>query len=76
MHFKPLMFPDEKCLLPPTLTSIVISKLNNLESLSTELQNLTSLEGLEVHDCPKLHEECLQNLENFVPETVNFYNNA
>ncbi|GKV12640.1 hypothetical protein SLEP1_g23762 [Rubroshorea leprosula] len=48
--------PDDKCLLPPTLTSIVISKLNNMESLSTELQNLTSLEGLEVSDCPKLHE--------------------
>ncbi|GLT32446.1 hypothetical protein SLA2020_071140 [Shorea laevis] len=49
-------FPDEKCLLPTTLTSIVISRLNSLESLSTELQNLTSLEELEVSDCPKLRE--------------------
>ncbi|GLT84223.1 hypothetical protein SLE2022_024680 [Rubroshorea leprosula] len=49
-------FPDEKCLLPTTLTSIVISRLNSLESLSTELQNLTSLEELEVSDCPKLQE--------------------
>ncbi|GKV12654.1 hypothetical protein SLEP1_g23777 [Rubroshorea leprosula] len=37
-------FPDEKCLLPTTLTSIVISRLNSLGSLSTELYNLTSLE--------------------------------
>ncbi|GKV12650.1 hypothetical protein SLEP1_g23773 [Rubroshorea leprosula] len=49
-------FPDEKCLLPTTLSSIVISRLNSLESLSTELQNLTSLEELEVSDCPKLRE--------------------
>ncbi|GLT43742.1 hypothetical protein SLA2020_176730 [Shorea laevis] len=49
-------FPDEKCLLPTTLTSIVISRLNSLVSLSTELQNLTSLEELEVSDCPKLQE--------------------
>ncbi|GKV12634.1 hypothetical protein SLEP1_g23756 [Rubroshorea leprosula] len=49
-------FPDEKCLLPTTLTSIVISRLNSLESLSTELQNLTSLEELEVSNCPKLRE--------------------
>ncbi|GKV12646.1 hypothetical protein SLEP1_g23769 [Rubroshorea leprosula] len=49
-------FPDEKCLLPTSLTSIVISRLNSLESLSTELQNLSSLEELEVSDCPKLRE--------------------
>ncbi|GKV12649.1 hypothetical protein SLEP1_g23772 [Rubroshorea leprosula] len=49
-------FPDEKCLLPTTLTSILISGLNSLESLSAELLNLTSLEELEVKDCPKLRE--------------------
>ncbi|PPD75025.1 hypothetical protein GOBAR_DD28052 [Gossypium barbadense] len=47
-------FPDEKCLLPTTLVSIYIAKLNNLESLSIGLLNLPSLEELEVVDCPKL----------------------
>ncbi|KHG24702.1 hypothetical protein F383_04462 [Gossypium arboreum] len=47
-------FPDEKCLLPTTLVSIYVAKLNNLESLSIGLLNLPSLEELEVVDCPKL----------------------
>ncbi|GKV46736.1 hypothetical protein SLEP1_g53711 [Rubroshorea leprosula] len=47
-------FPDENCLLPTSLSLIVIARLNNLESLSSALQNLTSLEELEVVDCPKL----------------------
>ncbi|XP_039030974.1 putative disease resistance RPP13-like protein 1 [Hibiscus syriacus] len=47
-------FPDEDCLLPTTLVSIYITKLHNLESLSKELRNLSSLEELEVVNCPKL----------------------
>ncbi|GKU88523.1 hypothetical protein SLEP1_g2775 [Rubroshorea leprosula] len=47
-------FPDENCLLPMSLTFVSIARLNNLESLSSALQNLTSLEELEVVDCPKL----------------------
>ncbi|GLT43045.1 hypothetical protein SLA2020_170190 [Shorea laevis] len=47
-------FPDENCLLPRSLTSIFIGRLNNLVSLSSGLQNLTSLEDLEVYKCPKL----------------------
>ncbi|OMP00821.1 NB-ARC domain-containing protein [Corchorus olitorius] len=47
-------FPDEKCLLPTTLVSIYISKLNNLRSLSLGICNLTSLEELEIAKCPKL----------------------
>ncbi|GKU88574.1 hypothetical protein SLEP1_g2824 [Rubroshorea leprosula] len=47
-------FPDENCLLPTSLSLIFIARLNNLESLSSALQNLTSLEELEVVDCPNL----------------------
>ncbi|OMP11184.1 Disease resistance protein [Corchorus capsularis] len=47
-------FPDDKCLLPTTLVSIYISKLNNLRSLSLGICNLTSLEELEIVECPKL----------------------
>ncbi|GLT39629.1 hypothetical protein SLA2020_138110 [Shorea laevis] len=47
-------FPDENCLLPMGLTLIFIARLDNLVSLSVGLQNLTSLEELEVVDCPKL----------------------
>ncbi|KAF2293717.1 hypothetical protein GH714_004289 [Hevea brasiliensis] len=47
-------FPNEKCLLPPSLMSIYIGGLPNLESLSMQLQSLTSIEELEIVDCPKL----------------------
>ncbi|KAF9665686.1 hypothetical protein SADUNF_Sadunf16G0149200 [Salix dunnii] len=47
-------FPDEKCLLPTTLTSIRIGRLPNLESLSMQLRSLAFLEELEIVDCPKL----------------------
>ncbi|KAB5520468.1 hypothetical protein DKX38_024787 [Salix brachista] len=47
-------FPDEKCLLPTTLTSIWIARLPNLESLSMQLRSLAFLEELEIADCPKL----------------------
>ncbi|GLT39630.1 hypothetical protein SLA2020_138120 [Shorea laevis] len=46
-------FP-ENCSLPTSLSLIFVARLNNLESLSSALQNLTSLEELEVVDCPKL----------------------
>ncbi|GMI75785.1 hypothetical protein like AT3G14470 [Hibiscus trionum] len=49
-----ISFPDEKCLLPTTLVSIYIAKLQNLESLTKGIQNLPSLEELEVAECPKL----------------------
>lgn len=48
-----ISFPHE-CLLPPTLVSIYIASLNNLESVTASLQNLLSLEELEVAGCPKL----------------------
>ena len=50
-------FVDHECLplLPRTLTYLSISKFQNLESLSSiGLQNLTSLEILEIYSCPKL----------------------
>ncbi|EOX96605.1 LRR and NB-ARC domains-containing disease resistance protein, putative [Theobroma cacao] len=47
-------FPDKNCLLPTTLVSLFIARLDNLEFLSTGLQNLTSLEDFEVAQCPKL----------------------
>nr|TKR58950.1 putative disease resistance RPP13-like protein 1 [Populus alba] len=47
-------FPDEKCLLPTSLTSVWIGRLPNLESLSMQLQSLANLEELEIVDCPKL----------------------
>ncbi|KAJ9174562.1 hypothetical protein P3X46_013197 [Hevea brasiliensis] len=47
-------FPNEKFLLPPSLMSIYIGGLPNLESLSMQLQSLTSIEELEIVDCPKL----------------------
>uniref|UniRef100_A0A6N2MHK5 Rx N-terminal domain-containing protein n=1 Tax=Salix viminalis TaxID=40686 RepID=A0A6N2MHK5_SALVM len=47
-------FPDEKCLLPTTLTSIWIARLPKLESLSMQLRSLAFLEELEIADCPKL----------------------
>ncbi|TYI15154.1 hypothetical protein ES332_A08G167600v1 [Gossypium tomentosum] len=46
-------FPHE-CLLLPTLVSIYMASLNNLKSLTVSLQNLLSLEELEVVECPKL----------------------
>uniref|UniRef100_A0A6N2MJA8 Disease resistance RPP13-like protein 1 n=1 Tax=Salix viminalis TaxID=40686 RepID=A0A6N2MJA8_SALVM len=55
-------FPDEKCLLPTTLTSIWIARLPKLESLSMQLRSLAHLEELEIVDCPKLKSlprECL-----------------
>ncbi|XP_048227732.1 putative disease resistance RPP13-like protein 1 [Ricinus communis] len=44
----------QDCRLPATLISLRIGKLLNLESLSMALQHLTSLEVLEITECPKL----------------------
>ena len=46
-------FPEEG-LLPNTLTSLIISRLPNLKVLDKGLQDLTSLETLEINDCEKL----------------------
>ena len=46
-------FPEEG-LLPNTLTSFRISRLPNLKVLDKSLQDLTSLETLEINDCEKL----------------------
>ncbi|KAJ6750838.1 hypothetical protein OIU85_001381 [Salix viminalis] len=43
-------FPDEKCVLPTTLTSIWIGRLPKLESLSMQLRSLVYLEELEIVD--------------------------
>ncbi|KDP32440.1 hypothetical protein JCGZ_13365 [Jatropha curcas] len=44
----------QECRLPAALTYLCIEKLLNLESLSMGLQHLTSLEVLEIRECPKL----------------------
>ncbi|KAH8510296.1 hypothetical protein H0E87_008011 [Populus deltoides] len=48
-------FPDDEgLLLPPSLTCLVISNLENLKSISRGLQHLTSLEELKIFECPIL----------------------
>ncbi|XP_022004729.1 putative disease resistance protein RGA4 [Helianthus annuus] len=48
-------------LFPSALTELEIVRFDNLESLSTGLQHLTSLQHLEISNCPKL---------NDLPETL------
>ncbi|KAJ0716455.1 putative virus X resistance protein-like, coiled-coil [Helianthus annuus] len=48
-------------LFPSSLTSLEINKFDNLESLSTGLQHLTSLQHLNIFYCPKV---------NDLPETL------
>ncbi|KAL6327664.1 hypothetical protein AAG906_022227 [Vitis piasezkii] len=45
-------FPDEECLLPISLTSLTITAMKSLAYLS--LQNLISLQSLDVKCCPNL----------------------
>ncbi|XP_059638626.1 putative disease resistance protein At3g14460 [Cornus florida] len=48
-------FPHEYCLLPATLTTLIIKNLPNLVSISSKgLQNLTSLHHLVITYCSKL----------------------
>ncbi|KAA8538978.1 hypothetical protein F0562_025670 [Nyssa sinensis] len=47
-------FPERGMPLPTSLTELTISGFPNLESLSSEFQNLVSLESLSVDCCPKL----------------------
>ncbi|KAI6675946.1 hypothetical protein NL676_036742 [Syzygium grande] len=49
----PSTFPE--WMLPPTLTSLHLGRLPNLEFRTNWLQNLTSLEDLRLKDCRKLH---------------------
>ncbi|KAM0069301.1 putative leucine-rich repeat domain superfamily [Helianthus debilis subsp. tardiflorus] len=48
-------------LFPSSLTSLYIREFDNLESVSTGLQHLTSLQHLLIDDCPKV---------NDLPETL------
>ncbi|KAJ0483717.1 putative P-loop containing nucleoside triphosphate hydrolase, leucine-rich repeat domain superfamily [Helianthus annuus] len=43
-------------LFPSSLTSLYIVRFDNLESLSTGLQHLTSLQHLEIWNCPKVND--------------------
>ncbi|CAI9775091.1 unnamed protein product [Fraxinus pennsylvanica] len=45
---------EEHCVLPPSLTSLSLYELPNLETLSKGLQSLTSLQELNIDGCPKL----------------------
>ena len=71
------MFPDatsfsddpHSILFPTTLTSLILSRFQNLESLaSLSLQTLTSLEELEIYDCPKLRS--ILPREGLLPDTL------
>ncbi|KAL2514462.1 putative disease resistance RPP13-like protein 1 [Forsythia ovata] len=45
---------DQHYLLPPSLKSLILWNLPNLETLSKGFQNLTSLQQLHLWNCPKL----------------------
>ncbi|KAI9176317.1 hypothetical protein LWI28_001251 [Acer negundo] len=49
-----ISFPDDEYLLPGNLISLCISKLENLETLTRGLNNLTLLQELEIIRCHKL----------------------
>ncbi|KAK3199401.1 hypothetical protein Dsin_022816 [Dipteronia sinensis] len=49
-----ISFPDDEYLLPENLISLCISKLENLETLTRGLNNLTLLQELEIIRCHKL----------------------
>ncbi|XP_071734047.1 uncharacterized protein [Rutidosis leptorrhynchoides] len=42
------------CLLPSSLTSLHIKYLKEIETISKGLEHLTSLQHLEIQDCPKM----------------------
>ncbi|XP_034703683.1 putative disease resistance protein At3g14460 [Vitis riparia] len=71
------MFPDatsfsddpHSILFPTTLTSLILSEFQNLESLaSLSLQTLTSLEYLVIKSCPKLWS--ILPREGLLPDTL------
>ena len=71
------MFPDATSFsddphsipFPTTLTFLSLSEFQNLESLaSLSLQTLTSLEELEIYDCPKLRS--ILPREGLLPDTL------
>ena len=71
------MFPDatsfsddpHSILFPTTLTSLILSRFQNLESLaSLSLQTLTSLEQLGIESCPKLRS--ILPREGLLPDTL------
>ncbi|CAA2992591.1 disease resistance RPP13 1 [Olea europaea subsp. europaea] len=45
---------EEHCVLPPSLTSLWLDNLPNLETLSKGFQSLTILQHLNIDSCPKL----------------------
>ncbi|XP_039056444.1 putative disease resistance protein At3g14460 [Hibiscus syriacus] len=47
-------FPYEGVILPSTLTSLCLERLENLEYLSRELENLVDLQELQIEGCRKL----------------------
>ncbi|KAL2514496.1 putative disease resistance RPP13-like protein 1 [Forsythia ovata] len=53
---------DQHYLLPPSLRSLQLWNLPNLETLSKGFQNLTSLRYLIIIDCPKLVELPMEDL--------------
>lgn len=61
-------FPED-WLLPTTLSSLQLQRLPNLESLPKRLNDLTSLDSLELSECDKLQtfseEEQPKMLQNF-----------
>ena len=47
-------FPDDSLLLPTSLASLQIQGFQNLTSISSGLQKLTSLRSLSIKECPQL----------------------
>ncbi|KAJ0859719.1 putative virus X resistance protein-like, coiled-coil [Helianthus annuus] len=57
-------------LFPSSLTSLEINQFDNLESVSTGLQHLTSLQHLEIWKCPKVNDLPETLLPSFLSLTI------